>query len=45
MFNYKDFINWCLENNLSIFNFEKTNQNIDSFYSLLKSLYRKKKDK
>ncbi len=42
MFNYSDFINWCLENNLSIFNFEKTNQNIDSFYSLLKSLYRKK---
>ena len=42
MFNLEDFVFWCLENNMNLLDFHKTNKNIDKYILFIKSKYKNK---
>ena len=42
MFNVEDFVFWCLENNMNLLDFHKTNKNIDKYILFIKSKYKNK---
>ena len=39
MFHYNDFIEWCVENNLGTFVFQKTETNVGGFIEFIRSHY------
>ena len=40
MYNLEDFIFWCMENNMNLLDFHKTNKNVNKFISFIKSKYK-----
>jgi hypothetical protein len=42
MYNLEDFIFWCMENNMNLLDFHKTNRNVEKFILFIKSKYKNK---